>query len=173
MQSLLNQAKNVKLLVMDVDGVLSDGKITYDANWVETKSFHVQDGFGIKRLQQFGIKTAIITGRNSTIVTNRAKELGIDYIVQGREDKLVALNELLANLDLTLADCAYIGDDLPDIRALQAVGFSATVANAHNEVIKRVQMVTTRQGGQGAVREVCDLILKATGHYDKMLANYI
>ena len=95
MQNLLNKAKNIKMLVLDVDGILSNGQIIYDANGVETKAFNVQDGFGIKRLQQFGIAVAIITGRKSQIVANRAKELGIELLVQGREDKLVVLNELL------------------------------------------------------------------------------
>ena len=117
MQSLLTKAKNVKLLVMDVDGVLSDGKIIYNTNTVETKGFNVQDGFGIQRIHQAGIQTAIITGRTSDIVTHRAKELKITHLVQGREDKLTALNELLANIGISLAECAYIGDDWPDIKA--------------------------------------------------------
>lgn len=173
MQRLLKKAQKIKMLVLDVDGILSNGQIIYDANGVEIKAFHVQDGFGIKRLQQFGIDVAIITGRNSQIVANRAKELGIKHLVQGREDKLVALNELLANLDITLVECAYMGDDLPDYRALQAVGFSATVPNAHDEIKKIADMITVNGGGNGAVREVCDIILKATGNYEKMLANYI
>lgn len=173
MQSLLTKAKNVKLLIMDVDGVLSDGKIIYDANTVETKGFNVQDGFGIQRIHQAGIQTAIITGRTSDIVTHRAKELKITHLVQGREDKLTALNELLANIGISLAECAYIGDDWPDIKALQSVGFAVAVANANGEVIKRVDMVTTRSGGEGAVRELCDLLLKATGHYEDILASYV
>lgn len=173
MQSLLSKAKNVKLLVMDVDGVLSDGQIIYDANLTETKCFNVQDGFGIQRLHQAGIQTAIITGRTSEIVSHRAKELKITHLVQGREDKLTALNELLVNIGLSLEECAYIGDDWPDIKALQSVGFAVAVANANGEVVKRVDMVTTRTGGQGAVRELCDLILKATGQYEAMLANYV
>lgn len=173
MQSLLNKAKNVKLLVMDVDGVLSDGQIIYDGNTVETKCFNVQDGFGIQRIHQAGIQTAIITGRTSEIVSHRAKELKITHVVQGREDKLVALKELLAKTGILLEECAYIGDDWPDIKALQSVGFAVAVANANAEVIKRVDMVTTRVGGQGAVRELCDLILKATGHYEAILASYV
>lgn len=172
MQNLLTQASNVKLFVMDVDGVLSDGKIIYDANGVETKNFHVQDGFGIELLHKAGIKTAIITGRSSPIVEKRAKELKISHFVQGRPDKLEALNEILASIDITLAECAYIGDDWVDIKAMQAVGFCATVPNAHSEVIKRASMVTTHTGGHGAVREVCDIILKATGNYDTLLANF-
>lgn len=173
MQNLLNQASKVKLLVMDVDGVLSNGRIIYNNDAIETKQFDVQDGFGIECLHKAGIKTAIITGRSSNVVAHRAKELKISHLVQGRPDKLVALNELLSELNLTLADCAYVGDDWVDIKALQSVGFAVAVANAHSEVIKRVHMVTTRHGGEGAAREVCDIILKATGNYDKLLANYL
>ncbi len=173
MQSLLKKASTVKMLVMDVDGVLSNGQIIYDANGVETKTFDVQDGFGIQRLHQAGIQTAIITGRSSAIVDKRAKELKITHLVQGREDKLTALNELLKTTHLTLNECAYIGDDWTDISALQSVGFAVTVPNAHHEVIKYVDMVTTRQGGHGAVREVCDILLKATGYYEQALAKYL
>lgn len=110
------------------------------------------------------------------MVDKRAAEMGVNYIVQGRDDKLIALNELLATLDaelnITAADCAYMGDDLPDIKAMQTVGFAATVPNAHQEVIKRSDMVTTRTGGTGAVREICDLILKGHGHYQDFIAHY-
>ncbi len=175
MQDLIKKAAQVKLLVLDVDGILSNGQIIYDANGVETKAFSVQDGVGIKSLARYGILTAIITGRSSPMVDKRAQEIGIDYVVQGRDDKLIALNELLASikdLNISAADCAYMGDDLPDIKALQTVGFAATVPNAHSEVINRCDMVTTRAGGYGAVREVCDLILKGHGHYQDFIAQY-
>ena len=176
MQDLVSKASNVKLLVLDVDGILSNGQIIYDANGIETKAFSVQDGIGVKSLARYGILTAIITGRRSAMVDKRATEMGVDYVVQGRDDKLVALNELLSTLDPTLnitaADCAYMGDDLPDIKAMQTVGFAATVPNAHSEVINRSDMVTTRAGGNGAVREVCDLILKGQGHYQDFIASY-
>ncbi|WLP95575.1 HAD family hydrolase [Psychrobacter sp. M13] len=175
MQDLIKKAAQVKLLVLDVDGILSNGQIIYDANGVETKAFSVQDGVGIKSLARYGILTAIITGRSSPMVDKRAQEIGIDYVVQGRDDKLIALTELLAsieNLNISAADCAYMGDDLPDIKALQTVGFAATVPNAHSEVINRCDMVTTRAGGYGAVREVCDLILKGHGHYQDFIARY-
>ncbi|MEN6670145.1 HAD hydrolase family protein [Psychrobacter sp. B38] len=176
MQDLIKKAGRVKLLVLDVDGILSNGQIIYDANGIETKAFSVQDGIGIKSLARYGILTAIITGRSSPMVDKRAAEIGIDYVVQGRDDKLVALKELLSTLDpalnITAADCAYMGDDLPDIKALQTVGFAATVPNAHSEVINRSDMVTTRAGGTGAVREICDLILKGHGHYQDFIAHY-
>lgn len=176
MQDLIKKAGQVRLLVMDVDGILTDGKIIYDANGVETKAFSVQDGLGIKSLARYGILTAIITGRSSPMVQKRATELAVDYVIQGRSDKSLALSELLATLDpklnITAQDCAYMGDDLPDIKAMQAVGFAATVPNAHSEVINRSDMVTTRSGGLGAVREVCDLILKGHGHYQDFIAHY-
>ena len=176
MQDLIKKAGQVKLLVLDVDGILSNGQIIYDANGIETKAFSVQDGIGIKSLARYGILTAIITGRSSPMVDKRATEIGVKYVVQGRDDKLVALNELLSSLDpalnITAADCAYMGDDLPDIKALQTVGFAATVPNAHSEVINRSDMVTTRTGGNGAVREICDLILKGHGHYQDFIGLY-
>lgn len=177
MKDLIQEAGKVKMLVLDVDGILSDGKIIYDANGIETKAFSVKDGVGIKALNKYGIKTAIITGRSSPMVTKRATEIGIDYVVQGRDDKLIALQELLQELQekgeqITAADCAYMGDDLPDIKALQTVGFAASVPNAHLEVINRVDMVTSHVGGDGAVREVCDLILKGHGHYEAFIAGY-
>lgn len=173
MQDLLNKAKNIKLLALDVDGILSDGKIIYDANGTETKAFYVQDGVGIKALQKFGIEVAIITGRNSPMVAKRADELGIQHIIQGRDDKVVALTELSEMLNISLEQCAYMGDDLPDIRALQVAGFSASVPNAHSEVIKHVDMVTTRYGGSGAVREVADIILKGHGVYHEFIQAYV
>lgn len=172
MQDLIKKAGQVKLLVLDVDGILSNGQIIYDANGIETKAFSVQDGVGVKSLASYGISTAIITGRRSPMVDKRATEIGVKYVVQGRDDKLIALNELLATLNITAADCAYMGDDLPDIKAMQTVGFAATVPNAHVEVINRSDMVTTRAGGYGAVREVCDLILKGHGHYQAFIAQY-
>lgn len=178
MKNLIEKAGKVKMLVLDVDGILSDGKIIYDANGVESKAFSVKDGVGIKALSKYGIKTAIITGRNSPMVAKRASETGVDRVVQGRDDKLVALKELLKELQdageaIELKDCAYMGDDLPDIKALQSVGFAATVHNAHAEVMKRVDMVTTHDGGCGAVREVCDLILKGHGYYDDFISAYL
>ncbi|WP_435980509.1 KdsC family phosphatase [Psychrobacter sp. DM4] len=176
MQDLIEKAGQVKLLIMDVDGILSNGQIIYDANGTETKAFSVQDGVGVKSLSRYGILTAIITGRSSPMVDKRANEMGVKYVVQGRDDKLVALNELLGmldpTLDITAADCAYMGDDLPDIKAMQTVGFAATVPNAHSEVINRSDMVTTCSGGTGAVREVCDLILKGHGHYQDFIGHY-
>ena len=176
MQDLIKKAGKVKLLIMDVDGILSNGQIIYDADGIETKAFSVQDGVGVKSLARYGILTAIITGRSSAMVNKRAAEMGVNYVIQGRDDKLVALTELLSTLDkslnISVADCAYMGDDLPDIKAMQSVGFAPTVPNAHSEVINRSDMVTTRAGGYGAVREVCDLILKGHGYYKDFIAHH-
>ncbi|PNK61590.1 KdsC family phosphatase [Psychrobacter sp. FDAARGOS_221] len=173
MQDLIKAAANVRLLVLDVDGILSNGYIIYDANGTEIKCFNVKDGMGVKSLKFAGVKTAIITGRSSEMVNIRAQEMGIDYVVQGRDDKLTALKQLLLDLPYELEQCAYMGDDLPDLKALQSVGLSVTVPNAHQEVLSRVMMVTTKAGGEGAVREVCDLILKGHGKYDEYLSQYV
>lgn len=170
---LSEKAKKIKLLALDVDGILSDGKLIYDANGIESKAFFVQDGVGIKAVQQFGIQVAIITGRTSPMVEKRATELGIDQVIQGRDDKLTALIEVCQRLDLTLEECAYMGDDLPDIRALKAVGFSASVPNAHDEVKISVDFLTEKAGGAGAVREVCDLLLQAQDHYADFINQYL
>lgn len=173
MQDLIKEASKVKLLVLDVDGILTDGSIIYDGNGIETKKFSVKDGIGIKALKRIGIPTAIITGRSSPMVEKRAKELNIDHVVQGRTDKLAALSELLKELPFELKDCAYMGDDLPDLKAIESVVFSATVPNAHQEVISRAMMVTSHSGGTGAVREVCDLILKGHNKYDEHISEFL
>lgn len=170
---LMAMAQNVRLLALDVDGILSDGKIIYDAQGVETKAFYVQDGVGIKAVQRYGIEVAIITGRFSPMVQKRADELGIKHIIQGRDDKKTALTELIQTLGLDLLECAYMGDDLPDIKALQSVALAVTVPNAHDEVKKQVDMITTNFGGSGAVREVCDLLLQSQGVYQSWLQSYV
>ncbi len=170
---LLNKAKNIKLLAMDVDGILTDGKIIYDSQGVETKAFNVQDGLGLASLVKFGFVLAIITGRNSPMVERRAKELGIAHVIQGRDDKYVALSDLADSLGLSLNECAYMGDDLPDVKAIKNAGLGISVPNGCTIAQEQADMVTTRTGGNGAVREVCELILMATGHYEAFLAHYL
>ena len=150
---------NIRLLVMDVDGVMTDGKITYTSDGQELKSFNIKDGLGIKRAQASGIETAIITGRTSPIVQRRARELGIAHLVQGREDKLAALSDLVGQLNLSLDQVAYIGDDLPDLTAIEAVKLGACPADAATEVKSKANWVSTRSGGDGCVRELCDLLV--------------
>lgn len=170
--SLLAQAKQIKLLALDVDGILSDGQLVFDANGIETKAFYVQDGLGIKLVQEAGVTVAIITGRCSNMVNQRAKSLNIAHVIQGREDKGAALAQLAKTLNINLRYCAYMGDDWQDISALNQVGLPISVPNAHAEVKKRVVWVTQQPGGHGAVREACDLILYAKGVYDDFLATF-
>lgn len=149
----------IKLLVMDVDGVMTDGKVTYSSDGNELKSFNIKDGVGIKRVQQAGIQTAIITGRVSLMVERRATELGINHLVQGREDKLTALRELLGTLQIELRNVAYMGDDLPDVDAIVSCGLGACPANAARDVLSKADWIASRNGGEGCVRELCDHIL--------------
>ena len=150
---------DIRLLVMDVDGVMTDGKITYTSDGQELKSFNIKDGLGIKRAQASGIETAIITGRTSPMVERRARELGIAHLVQGREDKLAALSDLVGQMNLSLDQVAYIGDDLPDLTAIEAVKLGACPADAATEVKSKANWVSTRSGGDGCVRELCDLLV--------------
>ena len=150
---------DIRLLVMDVDGVMTDGKITYTSDGQELKSFNIKDGLGIKRAQASGIETAIITGRTSPMVERRARELGIAHLVQGREDKLAALSDLLEQMNLPLDRVAYIGDDLPDLAAIESVKLGACPADAATEVKLKANWVSTRAGGDGCVRELCDLLV--------------
>lgn len=173
MSSVTPKAAAIRLLVLDVDGVLTDGRLYFGENGNELKTFDTQDGHGIKMLQQAGIPCAIITGRNTQLVARRAKNLGIAHLLQGREDKLVALRELIATLGISLDAVAYVGDDWPDLPAIMSAGFGVAVANAHPELRQRADYTTQFAGGRGAVREVCDLILRAQDRYDDALAPYL
>jgi 3-deoxy-D-manno-octulosonate 8-phosphate phosphatase (KDO 8-P phosphatase) len=162
----------IRLLLLDVDGIMTDGRIVYDNNGIETKSFDVKDGHGLKLLQRAGIRIGIITGRQSEVVAFRARELDIDILYQGVKDKLVPYREILDNLGLGEEEVAYMGDDVVDLPILRRVGFAATVADAVPEVLPLVHYVTGKKGGRGAVREVCDLILKEGGHWEEVTARY-
>lgn len=172
MADLGEAAGRLRLLALDVDGVLTDGRIVYGNDGEELKAFSIKDGLGIKLAQRAGLQVAIITGRSSTIVARRAAELGIDLVVQGREDKLVALRELCASLDITPEECAYMGDDLPDLAAILAAGLGLTVSDAAAPVLEAADWVSARAGGEGAVREACEMILAARGDLDRVLAGY-
>jgi 3-deoxy-D-manno-octulosonate 8-phosphate phosphatase (KDO 8-P phosphatase) len=167
------QASCVRLLALDVDGVLSDGKLYFGNQGEEIKAFNSLDGHGIKMLQASGVKVAIVTGRTSNIVAQRAKQLGIELVLQGREDKLKALYELTEHLRLDWNAMAYIGDDLPDLAAIIKVGLGISVPNAAKTMAQYSQYVTRLSGGHGAVREVCDLIMQAQGTWDEALAPYL
>ncbi|MCL1622678.1 HAD hydrolase family protein [Moraxella sp. Tifton1] len=173
MLTVIEKAKKIKLLAMDVDGVLSDGQIIYDAQGVEAKAFHVQDGVGLVALEQVGIILAIITGRNSPMVARRAQELGIHHVVQGRDDKFTALMTLADELGLSLTECAYMGDDLPDLRAIREAGLGISVPNGVDIVKQAADFITTKAGGEGAVREVCELILKSQNKYNDFIQKYL
>lgn len=163
---------HIRLLLLDVDGVLTDGRIIYDDRGVEFKAFDVKDGHGIKLLQRAGLQVGIITGRQSPVVEIRARELGIDLVYQGVKDKLVPYREILLKLGLRDEEVAYVGDDVVDLPILRRVGFAATVADAVPEIEPYVHYVATRRGGRGAVREICDLLLKGGGHWDEVVLRY-
>ena len=154
-----NKATNIKLLILDVDGVLTDGKIWYSSDGNEQKCFHTQDGLGLKRLQAIGIQIAIISGRQSNAVDQRMAELGIQHIYQGQSNKINAYESLLKIGNVSPTEVAYIGDDLPDIPIMERVGLRIAVNNAVPEVKAIADWCTSRHGGEGAVREACDFIL--------------
>jgi 3-deoxy-D-manno-octulosonate 8-phosphate phosphatase (KDO 8-P phosphatase) len=161
MDTLIERANDVRLLVLDVDGVLTDGRLYFTARGEETKCFHVRDGAGIVQLLRDGLQVAVISGRDSRAVDRRMSELGVTWIRQGVEDKLTALRELLDILGLTPQSVACVGDDLADLPLLEAARLAVTVADGHPSVKSRAHFITQAPGGQGAVREVCDLILEA------------
>jgi 3-deoxy-D-manno-octulosonate 8-phosphate phosphatase (KDO 8-P phosphatase) len=162
-------AEAITLVVLDVDGVLTDGAVTYGGGErEETKSFNIKDGLGIKLLQQSGIDVAIITGRVSDAVKRRAAELGISMLVEGREDKGDALRELLAQRSLSAAHVAYMGDDLPDLSALRLAGLATCPSDAAARVLREADWVASRAGGTGAVRELSEFILQAQGKLERL-----
>ncbi|MDQ2078270.1 HAD family hydrolase [Marinimicrobium sp. ABcell2] len=167
------RAQQVHLLLLDVDGVLTDGRLYYNNSGEEFKAFSTLDGHGIKLLQSAGVKVGIITGRQSQLVARRARELGVELLVQGREDKWQALEEILHTNPVALDNIAFMGDDWPDLTIMTRVGLALTVANAHPSVAERAHWQSTFKGGEGAVREACDMLLKAQGHFDHLLTSYL
>ena len=173
MNRAIQKARAIRLLALDCDGVLTDGRLYYGNGGEELKAFHILDGHGIKLLRASGVEVAIITGRSSELVRRRAKELGVTALLQGREDKLVALDELLAERGLARDAVAYSGDDLPDLPAIRAVGLGIAPANAHDVVRDHADWVTTRRGGEGAVREITDFLMQAQDTLEAALAPYL
>jgi 3-deoxy-D-manno-octulosonate 8-phosphate phosphatase (KDO 8-P phosphatase) len=165
-ENVLVQAKKIKLLVCDVDGVFSDGRIYLGNDGEELKAFHTKDGFGIKALGSSGVDVAIITGRRSAIVTKRMTALNVKHIIQGEENKLPALLALAKELAININEVAYIGDDMPDLPCMMKVGLGIAVQDAHPMVISKADHTTFTRGGFGAVREVCDLIMLCQGSLD-------
>ncbi len=168
----LRRAAGVKILILDVDGVLTDGSLTYGADGEVTKTFNVLDGLGIELLQKTGVAVAIISARQSAVVVRRAADLKIMHVYQGIHDKRIAFAALLEATGVTAEQCGYIGDDVIDLPLLRKVGFAVTVPSGHPEVQHRAHYVTRANGGRGAVREVCDMLMRAQGNYDAALAPY-
>lgn len=168
-----DKARSIRLLALDVDGVLTDGSLYFHADGSESKTFNSLDGHGIKMLQASGVEVAIITGRRSKMVEQRAKALGIKTLFQGREDKLVALRSIQEEKHLDWAQIAYCGDDLPDLAAIRMAGLGITVPNAPAYMVQHADMCTNREGGQGAVREICDFIMQAQGTLQDAIDHYL
>jgi 3-deoxy-D-manno-octulosonate 8-phosphate phosphatase (KDO 8-P phosphatase) len=170
--SIKEKLKGIKLLILDVDGVMTDGRIIMDDQGREIKNFNVRDGHGIKILQRYGIKVAILTGRKSKAVEYRAKDLEIKDVYQNAFNKKEVLGRILEKHKLSASAVAFLGDDIVDVPVLKSVGFSAAVADAIDVVKKSVNYVTRHKGGQGAVREICEMILEAQGKWLEIAAKY-
>lgn len=168
-----DKARHVRMLIVDIDGVLTDGGLHFDNQGEEYKTFNSLDGHGIRMLLDCGIEVAVITGRNSGIVNHRMGDLGVKYIYQGFRDKLPAFEKLLKDTGLETAEVAYIGDDLPDLPVMRRVGFSIAVQNAHTFVKQHCDWVTSVRGGSGAVREVSDFILHAQALLEARQNSYL
>ena len=169
----INKLKHTKLLLLDVDGVLADGSIMYNDNGAETKIFNVKDGLGIRLLMEAGIQVGIVTGRTSKALYHRCANLGISLIFDGVHDKTSVLELISKQTGLQAEEIAFVGDDLPDLPLLKRAGLSIAVADAHETVIENVDMVTSKKGGAGAVREICEAILKAQGFWNKIVENFL
>jgi 3-deoxy-D-manno-octulosonate 8-phosphate phosphatase (KDO 8-P phosphatase) len=167
------RAMRVKLLLMDCDGVLTDGRITLLDNGDEQKSFHTRDGHGIVLLHRAGLRSGIITGRTSSAVERRARDLRINYLVQGSLNKIEAFDELMARDGASLDEAAFIGDDVTDIPLMRRCGLAIAVADATYETKLAAHYVTQMAGGFGAVREVCELILRAQGRWNELMQKYL
>jgi len=169
----LEKARGIRLLALDVDGIMTDGKLFFSANGDELKAFNILDGLGMKQVMAAGITVAVITGRTSPLTEKRMRDLGIPHLMQGREDKRVALLELNETLGISAAQIAYMGDDLPDLPAIRYAGLGITVPDGHWFVRQHADYCTRAAGGSGAVREACDLLLTANGQLDAALARYL
>jgi len=166
------RARRIKLVLMDCDGVLTDGRLWLMADGDEQKAFHARDGQGISLLHRAGLKTGIISGRTSSGVARRAEDLKISFVRQGAKDKVKALDEILKEAEISEDDCAYIGDDLGDIEVMRRVELAVAVADAADETKNAAHYVTFLPGGRGAVREVCELILKSQGHWAELMEHF-
>ncbi|MBC3870483.1 KdsC family phosphatase [Undibacterium oligocarboniphilum] len=173
MSEAMTRAARVRLMIFDVDGILTDGSLHFGADGEALKTFSVLDGQGMRLIQDAGIATAIISARQSPIVARRAADLGVSHVRQGIHDKKSAFLQLLQELGLSAGECGFIGDDVIDLPVLTRVEFAVSVPNAHAEVRQRVHYITTATGGKGAVREVCDYLLRAQQKYDAVMAQFL
>lgn len=173
MEEVLKKAKNIKLIIFDVDGVLTDGSLFYGDDGQEYKAFNSRDGHGMKMLQQSGVQIGIITGRTSDVVLHRMKNLNVQHIYQGRLEKLPAFKELIGKLDIHPEHVAYVGDDVVDLPIMIRSGLAITVPNAHDMTKQHAHWITTQPAGGGAAREICEMIMKAQGTYDTAMAKYL
>jgi 3-deoxy-D-manno-octulosonate 8-phosphate phosphatase (KDO 8-P phosphatase) len=167
------RARSIKVIVSDVDGVMTDGGLILGDDGQEYKQFHSQDGLGMKLLKNTGVQMAIITGRTSKVVIKRAENTGIAHFYQGVEDKLEAFVELTRSLNISAEECAFMGDDVVDLPPMRKSGFAITVPHAMPLVKQYAHYITTLQAGRGAVREVCEFIMRAQGTYDAQMARYL
>jgi 3-deoxy-D-manno-octulosonate 8-phosphate phosphatase (KDO 8-P phosphatase) len=171
--ALTERLKNIRLLVLDVDGVMTDGGLTIGDDGQEYKTFHAHDGLGMKLLKATGVNLAIITGRTSEVVKKRAESTGVAHFYQGAEDKLVALQDLMKLSGLQAAQCAFMGDDVVDLPPMLQCGLAIAVPDSPELLLKHAHYVTKKQGGRGAVREVCELIMQAQGTFDGQMARFL
>jgi len=172
MKEILERAKNIKLVVFDVDGVLTDGSLFYGDNGEEYKAFYARDGLGMKLLMRTGVDIGIITARNSQLVKHRMDGLGIKHLYQGRLDKLTAFDDLIKKLNLSYEQTAFVGDDVVDLPVMKKVGLSVTVQDAHPLVIDNAHWQTPLNGGRGAARNVCELIMQSQNTLDEQLNSF-
>ena len=170
--AFLEKLKHIQLLLLDVDGVLTDGSIIYNDAGSETKFFNARDGFGLKLVMQAGIKVGIVTGRSSNALRHRCDNLGIRYLFDGIADKAIILEKIAAQTGVGPDNAAFVGDDLPDLPIMKRAGLSIAVADAHEIVRQKADWTTRARGGHGAVREVCEALLKAQGLWDQIMERY-
>ncbi len=173
MQSIIKKARNIALVIFDIDGVMTDGSLYFGDDGQEYKAFNSLDGHGLRMLQECGVKVAVITGRKSNVVKYRMKDLGVTLLFQGYRDKKPAFEAILKEVNLPHSQIAYVGDDVVDLPVMSQLNFSITVQNAHPFVKKHAHWITERSGGHGAVRDVCEFILEAKGLLNDKLHSYL
>jgi 3-deoxy-D-manno-octulosonate 8-phosphate phosphatase (KDO 8-P phosphatase) len=173
MEKAKEKARSIRLLILDVDGVLTNGTIYYGSNGMEMKAFHIHDGLGIKLLRKSGVEVAVISGKKSEAVTRRLSELNIEHAYLGHEDKVPAYEELKQKMGLSDSEIAFMGDDLPDLPLLRRAGLAISVSQAADVVKQNIDFITKVKAGKGAVREACEFIMEAQGTLQTMLQSYL